>query len=72
MIKMQCNRRAALDGLFTQLFQPPQPKMALIGPGCSVAMDTIDEIFQYYDNISQVRPEYVDALIDGTINKTRG
>ena len=58
MIKMQCNRRAALDGLFTHLFRPPQPKMALIGPGCSVAMAAIDEVFHYYDNISQVMTEY--------------
>ena len=52
-----------MDGLFTQLFQPPQTKMALIGPGCSVAMDAIAEIFQYYDNISQVMPGLIYAII---------
>ena len=49
----QCNRTAALDGLFTQLFQPPQEKVALIGSGCSTATEATAEISHYY-NITQV------------------
>ena len=49
----QCNRTAALDGLFKQLFQPPQEKVALIGSGCSVATEATAEISHYY-NITHV------------------
>ena len=50
---MQCDKKAALDGLFTQLFQPPQEKVALIGSGCSVATEATAEISHYF-NITQV------------------
>ena len=50
---IQCNRTAALDGLFKQLFQSPQEKVALIGSGCSVATEATAEISHYY-NITHV------------------
>ena len=54
---IQCNTTAALDGFFTQLLQPPQNKLALIGSGCSVATEATAQIAHYY-NIIQV---YLDA-----------
>ena len=49
----QCDRTAALNGFFTQLLQPPQNKLALIGSGCSVATEATAQIAHYY-NITQV------------------
>ena len=45
----QCNRAAALDGLFTQLFETSRWKVALIESGCSVATEATAEISHYYD-----------------------
>ena len=50
---MQCNRTEALDGLFTQLNEPPGRKVALIGSGCSSATEATAEVSHYY-NVAQV------------------
>ena len=46
---MQCDRRAALDGLFSQLFQSPYQEIALIGSGCSAVNDATTEISYHYN-----------------------
>ena len=51
---LQCNRTVALNGLFVQLFHPPQEKIALIGSGCSTATKATAEIVHHY-NITQVK-----------------
>ena len=50
----QCNRTAALYGLFTQLSAEPQPKVALIGSGCSSATAVTAEHAHFHNNITQV------------------
>ena len=57
---IQCNRTAALDGLFKHLFQPPQGKIALIGSGCSAATEATAEISHYYNitHVSGISPFY--------------
>ena len=45
----------ALDGLFTQLFDLHQPKLALIVSGCHpTATDATAEISYHYNNITHV------------------
>ena len=53
---MQCDRRTALDGLFSQLLQTPHQIIALIGSGCSASTsDAAVEIAHYY-NLTLVLP----------------
>ena len=52
---MQCDRRTALDGLFSQLLQTPHQIIALIGSGCSASTsDAAVEIAHYYSGITSM------------------
>lgn len=53
-----------MDGLFTQLYEPPGGKIALIGSGCSIATEPTAEVSHYYD-IAQV---YIGHICTSLIN----
>ena len=60
---IQCNTTAALDGFFTQLTQPPQNKLALIGSGCSVATEATAQIAHYHNVIQVAIARYLQPQI---------
>ena len=52
-LQIECNRTAALDALFRQMFDSSHSFVALIESGCSVATEATAEVSHYY-NITQV------------------